>query len=421
MRQTGSAIKPLAVLAPGIDKKLFTATTVYNDEPTTFEVSSEEQYAPTNNDDYIGEITVRRAVESSQNIPFVKMMQSVTPETSIKYLEKMGISSLTENDKSLSLALGGLDKGITPLEMAAAYATIANDGTYIEPTFYTKVVNSNGKTIIKTKQKKNKVFSKEVACILKQLLKQPVEGSNGTAKYCKMDGMDVAAKTGTTNDNYDKWLCGFTTYYTAVTWYGYDVNETVSYKGKSPAVLLWSAVMKDIHSGLEKTTFSIPNGVKKAEICTKTGNVATSKCEDTYTEYFLSGTMPEQCVGCTGTTNKNNAKSKTNTNTDTNTKNNANTTKYTNANKVTENAVNKSTGNSIVENNVTNTNNKTENETVKNDTNKNTIQNNTNINNTKNNNTSHNTAGGNTITEPKANNNNSIPTPTEEDDEDDGP
>ena len=309
------------------------------------------------------------------------MMQSVTPETSIKYLEKMGISSLTENDKSLSLALGGLDKGITPLEMAAAYATIANDGTYIEPTFYTKVVNSKGKTIIKTKQKKNKVVSKEVACILKQLLKQPVEGSNGTAKYCKIDGMDVAAKTGTTNDNYDKWLCGFTTYYTAVTWYGYDVNETVSYKGKSPAVLLWSAVMKDIHSGLEKTTFSIPSGVKKAEICAKTGNVATSKCENTYTEYFLSGTVPDQCVGCTGTIN--NTKNKTNTNT----KNNTNTTNDTNANKVTENTVNESTSNSIVENNVTNTNtnNKTENETVKNNTNKNTVQNNTNNTTTENN------------------------------------
>lgn len=355
------------------------------------------------------------------------MMQSVTPETSIKYLEKMGISSLTENDKSLSLALGGLDKGITPLEMAAAYATIANDGTYIEPTFYTKVVNSKGKTIIKTKQKKNKVVSKEVACILKQLLKQPVEGSNGTAKYCKIDGMDVAAKTGTTNDNYDKWLCGFTTYYTAVTWYGYDVNETVSYKGKSPAVLLWSAVMKDIHSVLEKTTFSIPNGVKKAEICAKTGNVATSKCESTYTEYFLSGTMPDQCVGCTGTTNKNNTKSKTNTNTDTNTKNNANTTNDTNANKVTENTMNKSTTNNIVENNVTNTNNKTENKTVKNNTNKNTIQNNTtnsSISNNINNNISHNTSGGNTsntITQSGGNNNNGIQAPVEDDDEDDGP
>lgn len=299
VRQTGSSIKPIAVLAPGLDKKIFTASTMYDDEPTTFK-DGDGTYSPKDNDAYIGNITVRRAVESSQNIPFVKMMEQVTPETSVKYLKKMGITTLTDNDKTLALALGGQERGITPLEMAGAYATIANDGVYIEPTFYTKLVDKNGKTVMKSKQKKKKVFSKEVAYILKELLKQPVEGASGTAKTCKISGMDVAAKTGTTNDNYDKWLCGFTTYYTAVTWYGYDTCETVSYRGKSPAVLLWSAVMKNVHSGLAGTTFQKPASIKQAEICPETGNIASSKCSDTYTEYFLSGTLPGNCVGCTG-------------------------------------------------------------------------------------------------------------------------
>lgn len=296
-RQTGSAIKPVAVLAPGIDKKLFTASTVYTDEPTTFE----NDYAPKDNDNYIGDITVRRAVESSQNIPFVKMMEQVTPKTSIKYMKKMGITSLTEKDEALPLALGGLEKGTTPLEMAGAYSTIANNGVYIEPTFYTSVTNSKGKTVIKSKQKKRKVFSKETAYILKELLKQPVEGSSGTARGCKIEGFDVAAKTGTTNDNYDKWLCGFTTYYTAVTWYGYDQCEPIYYQGKSPAVNIWGAVMKNIHSSLGKTMFTKPGNVKQATICPVTGKIASSKCEDTYTEYFLPGTLPtESCVACTG-------------------------------------------------------------------------------------------------------------------------
>ena len=328
VRQTGSAIKPIAVLAPGIDKKTFTASTMYNDEPTTFNDGSESGYSPTDNDEYIGEITVRRAVESSQNIPFVKMMEAIGPSNSVKYLKKMGITSLTDKDETLSLALGGLDKGITPLEMAGAYATIANDGQYIEPTFYTKIETAKGKNFMKSKQKKTKVFSKEVAYVLKELLKQPVEGSSGTAKLCKIDGMDVSAKTGTTNDNYDKWLCGFTTYYTAVTWYGYDQNETVSYKGKSPAVQLWSAVMKSVHSNLSKTTFSMPGSIKQAKICAKTGMTATSKCEDVYTEYFLSGTVPSECLGCTGSNNK----KKENT-----TKNN--TTKNTTSNSSSENNV----------------------------------------------------------------------------------
>lgn len=312
LRQTGSSIKPIAVLAPGIDKKLFTASTMYNDEATTFNDGSDTGYSPTDNDDYIGNITVRRAVESSQNIPFVKMMEAITPKESINYLKKMGITSLTNKDESLSLALGGLDKGITPLEMAAAYAAIANNGEYIEPIFYTKIVSSNGHKVIKSKQKKRRVFSKEVAYILKELLKQPVEGKNGTAQICAISGMDVAAKTGTTNENYDKWLCGFTTYYTAVTWYGYDINESIDYKGRSPAASLWSAVMSNIHSNLSKTKFEKPNGIKEAVICAKTGNVANSNCQNTYTEYFLAGTLPSQCVGCNSANKNNNTKTTNN-------------------------------------------------------------------------------------------------------------
>ncbi len=302
-RQTGSAIKPIAVLAPGIDNRTFTASTVYADEPTTFAGG----YEPKDNDKCIGDITVRRAVESSQNIPFVKMMEQVTPKVSIKYMRKMGISSLTDRDETLALALGGEDKGITPLEMAGAYACIANDGVYIEPTFYKDVVDSNGKTVIKSKQKKKKVFSKEVAYILKDLLKQPVEGASGTAKVCKISGMDVAAKTGTTSENYDKWLCGFTPYYTAVTWYGYDQNESISYGGRSPAAQLWSAVMRKVHSNLEGASFSKPSGVKEAEVCSKNGKLANSKCSPTHTEYYLGGTLPDKCVECTGAsyTNKN--------------------------------------------------------------------------------------------------------------------
>lgn len=323
VRQTGSASKPLAVLIPGIEEKIFTSATIYNDEPTTFNDGTEEGYSPSNNENYIGKITVRRAVESSQNIPFVKMMEQITPKTSIKYLQKMGITSLTDKDESLMLALGGLEKGITPLEMAGAYASIANDGIYIEPTFYTKVENTKGKKILETNNKKTKVFSEEVAYIIKQLLKQPVEGPEGTAKYCKIEGMDIAAKTGTTNENYDKWICGFTTYYTAVTWYGYDINESVIYNGTSPAVVLWSNVMKNIHSNLPKTTFKENNNVKNANICQKTGKTATNNCANTYTEYFLIGTVPEVCNECTQE-NKSKVIIKKSTNTTTNLNNNKN-------------------------------------------------------------------------------------------------
>ena len=141
VRQTGSAIKPIAVLVPGIDKKIFTASTIFDDTEQDFENS----YHPVDYSKSLGNITVRRAVESSQNIPFVEMMEKIKPKTSIKYMEKMGVTTLTNKDNSLPLSLGGLEKGISPLQMAGAYSTIANDGEYIEPTFYTKINTSNGK------------------------------------------------------------------------------------------------------------------------------------------------------------------------------------------------------------------------------------------------------------------------------------
>ena len=295
-RQTGSSIKPLAELAPGIDKKTFTASTIYNDEKTTFS----DGYAPGNNSGYLGEITVRRALESSQNIPFVEMMEQVTPRRAISYLENMGITSLTPEDESLALALGGLQHGITPLEMAGAYATIANDGVYIEPTFYTSIVNSKGRSVLEAKQEKRTVFSEQVAFVLKQLLKQPVEGRYGTATYCSISGIDVAAKTGTTDDNYDKWLCGFTPYYTAVTWYGFDNNESIYYYNQNPAGIIWANVMRSVHNGLTGARFTEPSWITTAEICADTGMLARTGCTDTYTEYYLWGTEPDLCTKHSG-------------------------------------------------------------------------------------------------------------------------
>ena len=110
-----------------------------------------------------------------------------------KYLEKMGITTLNKNDETLALALGGLDKGISPLEMAGAYSTIANDGEYIEPTFYTEIERNNGKKLIKSKQKKKRVFSKEVAYVLKKLLTQAkrVQGKKYVVAFaCKKSGTD---------------------------------------------------------------------------------------------------------------------------------------------------------------------------------------------------------------------------------------
>ena len=283
-------------------KKIITAASIYDDTERDFP----EGYHPTDYNPSLGKITVRRAVESSQNIPFVEIMETLKPKNAIKYLEKMGITTLTPEDETLVLSLGGLQKGISPLEMAGAYAMIANDGEYIEPTFYSSIENKDGKTILKTKQKKKRVVSKEVAYIVKDILTQPVIGANGTATYCKISGVDVAAKTGTTDDNYDRWLCGFTPYYTAVTWYGYDENETIEYNKRNPAGLLWANVMSRIHAGLNSAKFEKPTNLSNCTICAETGKKATTGCTNTYTEYFLWLTTPGLCDKHSGSERKEN-------------------------------------------------------------------------------------------------------------------
>lgn len=194
-------------------------------------------------------------------------------------------------------------------------------GVYIEPTFYTQITSASNKTILKSKQKKRRVVSKDVASILKQLLTEPVIGTNGTATYCSISGIDVAAKTGTTNENYDRWLCGFTPYYTAVCWYGFDMNESIDFNGRNPAGLIWSSVMKEIHSGLPNAKFEMSSGVVTATICRDSGKVANSSCPNTFTEYFLKGTVPDGCTQHSG--------SSLNVNKTTTTPSNASTTNTT--------------------------------------------------------------------------------------------
>ena len=126
-------------------------------------------------------------------------------------------------------------------------------------------------------------------------MKEPV--NYGTATYCKINGIDVAAKTGTTDNSYDRWLCGYTPYYAAACWFGYDQQEEVIWSGTNPAGLIWSNIMKDVHSTLEKKTFTKPSGIVEAKVCKVTGCLAVESCTDTYTEMFTQDNLPTKCEG----------------------------------------------------------------------------------------------------------------------------
>lgn len=299
-RQPGSSIKPIAVYGPSLEEKVITAASVYDDKPLSF-----GKWHPGNAySGYKGLTNMRQAMKISSNTVAIQVLKDLTPEKSISYMKQLGVTSLDDKkDNSLPLALGGISVGISPLEMAGAYATIANDGEYITPTFYTKILDNNGKTVLKATQQKDRVFSEQNAYILKQLVIEPTK-SGGTATACKISNMDTAAKTGTTQDNHDKWLCGFTPYYTAATWYGYDTQTTIPRGARTNANTIWKNVMASVHKKLKKATFKKPDDIITVSVCRDSGLRATEVCKNDqrgnriYTEYFVKGTAPSKSCTC---------------------------------------------------------------------------------------------------------------------------
>ena len=288
-KQTGSSIKPLACEAPALEKGIINAGTVYDDSATSFGGG----YNPHNSGGFNGLMTIRTALAQSSNIVHLKIMAEVGPANAIEFLSKMGID-ISKDHESITLALGTAD--VTPLNMAAAYASVANNGEYITPIFYTKVEDADGKVVVESKQEKRRVMTEANAYILQDLLKSPAR--SGTASVCYMSNMDVGAKTGSTDNYVDRWLCGFTPYYTAATWFGFDYSENPVFSGNN-AANIWAAVMKDIHKNLPTERFKKPSNVVSATICQDSGCIATDSCSRTMSEVFVKGNLPGKCEGHT--------------------------------------------------------------------------------------------------------------------------
>lgn len=291
-RQNGSSMKPLANIAVGLEEKVITAATIYDDTRTKFK---EMPTAPKNVGSYMGLITTRKAIEVSSNIVNLKIMSNIGINKSVEYLNEFGLTTYKKGEEGLTLAIGGVEHGSSTLQMAAAYATLANKGVYIEPTFYTKLVDSDGKIVLEPKQETRRVISEANAFIVSDILMDVVTGAQGTAGSCAISGMDVAAKTGTTDNSTDRTLCGYTPYYAAATWYGYG-DSTVPIR-KDTAKNIWAKVMKDVHKNLPKKRFEKPDSVVTAKVCRASGKLATSSCKSTYSEFFAVGNVPKECDG----------------------------------------------------------------------------------------------------------------------------
>lgn len=236
------------------------------------------------------------------NIVAVKTLTQITPRLGFDYLTNFGFTTLEESkeingkvysDIQQALALGGITNGVTNEELNAAYACIANSGTYIKPKLYTRVVDHDGNIILdNTTPQSRQVIKETTAFLLTDAMVDVV--TSGTGGAVNFGGMAIAGKTGTTSDYNDVWFSGFTPYYTATTWAGFDNNVKLSGDEKNLAKKLWRAVMSKIHEDLPSESFSVPSGIVTATVCSRSGKLPIEGlCNGTLrTEYFAEGTVP---------------------------------------------------------------------------------------------------------------------------------
>lgn len=305
-RSPGSTFKVLAAFAPAIDSMGQTLATVYNDAPFNYVDGT-----PVNNwysetaTPYRGIQSIRKAIEQSYNMVAVKTITVITPQLSYDYLINFGFTTITDGvvinnkfytDVRQPLALGGLTRGVSPYELNAAYAAIANMGTYVEPKLYSRVLDSEGNVILdNTNPKSKQVIKETTAFLLTSAMTDVVTRGGGTR--CNFDkNMAIAGKTGTSTGPTDTWFAGFTPYYTCTSWTGYDNNVHLDTNAKNEGAIsqiMWRAVMMRIHEGLPYESFKTPQGIVLADICTKSGLLPIpGLCDSVKSEFFAEGTVP---------------------------------------------------------------------------------------------------------------------------------
>ncbi len=298
IRQPGSTIKVIGEYAAALDTGSITLGTVMNDEPYTYSDGTEIHNAY---DAYKGMTTVREAIAASGNVVALKTYQLAGEDKVFEYLQRFGITTLTDADRNEALSIGGTYNGVTNLEMTSAYNAIANSGRYVEPYFYTRVIDREGTIILKQDIDYDQVISKESAQLLTSAMEDVI--TQGTGRDAAVSGIALAGKSGTTNDNRDLWFVGYSSYYTLGIWGGHDNNE-VQYDSKY-VKKLWQSVMEQAHADKENDALVNAENLVTETICKKCGNLAIEGiCEDTLQgdmaaqEYFVEGTQPKTMCDC---------------------------------------------------------------------------------------------------------------------------
>ncbi|MBQ3583958.1 MAG: transglycosylase domain-containing protein [Lachnospiraceae bacterium] len=299
-RQPGSCFKVLSTYAPAIDTAGYTLASTIEDAPF-----ADVNGRPVSNwwgDSYRGLSTLREGIYDSMNVVTAKLITAITPQLGFDYLQEFGFTTLVEketladgsvvSDIGQALSLGGITYGVKNIELCAAYAAIANSGVYIEPIYYTKVLDHNGKVILESTPSTHTVLKESTAWLLTNAMEDVVKIGTGTA--CRVEGMSVAGKTGTTTNDNDIWFSGYTPYLTATIWCGYDENAKLSNTVYHEQ--MWSKIMTRINDAkgyTEDIGFPMPDSIISAQVCKTSGNLAISGSCPVVNEYFAKGTVPK--------------------------------------------------------------------------------------------------------------------------------
>lgn len=303
-RQPGSCFKVLSAFAPALDAGGLTLATVFNDAPFNYYDGTKVSnwYGA---DTYKGLCTIRYGIAYSLNVVAVKTLTQITPQLGFNYLLNFGFTTLQEaevigdkiyTDIGQPLALGGITYGVYNIELNSAYATIANGGTYIKPKLYTKITDSKGNVILDNTAPVTRDVIKPQTAFLMTSAMEDVLSSIGTAPGAKLKGMHAAGKTGTTSNSQDVWFSGFTPYYTATIWSGYDNNaELIGNEANYPKVL-FRQIMNRVHADLPDKDWNVPPHIVRCEVCSESGKLPVAGLCDGHIreEYFTEDTVPEE-------------------------------------------------------------------------------------------------------------------------------
>ena len=296
-RPSGSAFKPIvyaAALNTGLTDPTngITASTLFSDTPQTFNFNG-QAYSPTDfhKDEWFGDVTVRTAFIKSLNVPAIEVAQRTGYRTVANLAHAVGLNDVHATP---SMALGTYQ--VTPLEMAGAYTTFANDGIFIKPVLVSKIVDKNGKDMWSAQPETKRVLDSRVNFLVVSLMQDVLRYGTGAGVRARGFDLPAAGKTGT---SHDAWFAGFTSKLLCVVWVGLDDYRDIKMEGAKAALPIWTAFMKRAHKHRpyrDVGDFSIPDGVVSAQVDTSTGSLATSSCPDNVVrnEYYLTGTQPVQ-------------------------------------------------------------------------------------------------------------------------------